>query len=157
MDKNITPADRARNLLAAAGYKRTQVSVRADGQSVFVTIRDARVKMFQVREIVGCVENVHRDQFGDVLSGGNTFLTIKYTREVLAPFVEQGLAALASVDEGQTVRIGFHVAFQSSTGWNAEVRTFTKKGNGREVLAHGLHFGVEQIVIDNLSRGAYAL
>lgn len=155
MTKSNTPADKARAILAAAGYKRTQVSVKYNGYTVKVTIRDARVKLAKIRDLVAGLEKISRDESGEILCGGNTFLDIDYTQEALAPYVAQATAALAAVEMGKTARIGFHVAFVTKAGWDEEVRTLTQTEKGHTVLAHGRAFGIEQIVIDNLSRGAY--
>lgn len=72
-------AVKIRKLLAAEGIPARSVSVRSDGNSVDVTIKDAAVGSDKVRAIAGQFEKIDRCQVsGEILSGGNTYVLTKH-------------------------------------------------------------------------------
>ncbi len=92
-------ADRARAMLKKAGYNARQVSVRwRHYSSIIFTVRCAKVDIDTVKEIAGHVENIHRDQWGEILSGGNTFTGVQITddvkRAVAEPFLFPAFTAI---------------------------------------------------------------
>jgi len=75
-------------LKSKLGVNSRQVSVRSEyfsmGSSIDVRIKDADVSLPAVREIASKYESIRRCEFsGEILSGGNTYLSVEYTREAL--------------------------------------------------------------------------
>jgi hypothetical protein len=151
-------ADKARRALRDAGYSRRQVTARQDHSTLRVTIRDEAVSLAAVRAVVGDLEHVRRDEgTGEILAGGNTFLDVEYTADVISPFLQAARELFAAVTPGHLVRIGYHAAYLSkgAAPWDDGVATTTRLENGRHVRSHGVDHGLRMIVVDNLSRGAY--
>jgi len=109
MSAYVTTTDRAaiiRAALKAKGWNARKVSVRADyysmGSSLHVTIKDADVPLAVVEAIANEHESIDRDQFGDILSGGNRFVHVRYSSEANAVLTARYLpvvaAAAAEVD-----------------------------------------------------------
>lgn len=102
MNATDKTADKLRAALKAAGFNRKMVTVKHDhysmGSTLYVTIRDASIGRATVAAISEQFENVRRDEYGDILSGGNTHLHLEYARgvlEVVATPIAQQLAAAA--------------------------------------------------------------
>ena len=79
-------AQHIRNDLKAAGFKLKLFSVRSSKTgSVTVEIRDASIAKSRITEIASRHEHIDRDNAtGEILAGGNTFVTVRYARDVLA-------------------------------------------------------------------------
>lgn len=103
--------DHAANIraeLKRAGYSSRQVSVKSDyysmGSAIRIRIKDAKVPISLVKAIAEPAEDISRDQFGEILSGGNRFVTISYDHDaaeaLAAPYVEPVKAALAKLENG---------------------------------------------------------
>ncbi len=78
-----------RKALKAEGWNARQVSVRTDyysmGSSIYATIRDASVDTARVTEIAEALgERIDRDQWGEILGGGNTFVHVDHSSDVRA-------------------------------------------------------------------------
>lgn len=71
-----------RKELKAKGWNTRQVSVRTHlysmGSSIYVTIKNPAIPLNEVKAIANAHERIDRDQFGDILSGGNRFVFVKY-------------------------------------------------------------------------------
>lgn len=153
-----SPAAAARRLLRTAGFTQRQVTAREDHSMLRVTVRDEAVSLAKVRSIVADLENVRYDQAtGEILAGGNTFLDVRYTEDIVATHLRAAQALFAEVPAGRAVRIGYHVAFltDGAASWDDGVSTTTRLEDGRQVRSRGVDNGLKQIVVDNLSRGAY--
>lgn len=92
-------AERIRQELKDKGYKRAQFSVRAHsfsmGSSVDVVIKDARVPIKVVREVVSPAESIRRCEYsGEILSGGNRYTSVRYSEEALQVFQARWLPAV---------------------------------------------------------------
>lgn len=89
-------ARKIRNDLQAAGYRLHSFSIRTSRTgSVRVEIRDPAIAREAVARIASRHEAVRRDEAsGEILSGGNTFVTIAYAS-----------GALAGAGEGLTARL----------------------------------------------------
>jgi hypothetical protein len=74
-----------RNDLKAAGYALRAFSIRtAATGSVTVEIRDASIPKSKITEIACRYESISRDTAtGEILSGGNTFISVRYARAAL--------------------------------------------------------------------------
>ena len=72
------------------GLNSRQVSVRSPHWgSIYVTIKTADAKYAAVQEIARRVEHVRYCQFsGDILSGGNTFVTVEFDDAVINKMAE---------------------------------------------------------------------
>jgi len=97
-----------RTQLKAHGWSSRKVSVRAErctySSSIEVRIKDPEVNIDIVRDVVDQYESVRRCEVThEILSGGNTFTHVSYTREareaLAGPHVEALRAAMAKVDE----------------------------------------------------------
>ena len=93
-----------RATLKSKGISSRQVSVRAEyysmGSSLHVVIKDPRVSLALVEAIANEHEHIDRDQFGDILAGGNTYLHVGYSsaaRDVLGAAYHDAVAK--AVDE----------------------------------------------------------
>ncbi len=96
-----------RETLKAKGLSNRKVSVRADsysmGSSVYVTVKDPSVDLAMVEEIANREESIRRCEFsGEILSGGNTYVHVRYSREaeaaIAAEYTERVKAAYDKVD-----------------------------------------------------------
>lgn len=93
-------------LKAELNLNSRKVSVRDESgsleTSVHVRVKDATVNLAAVRAVAERFENVRRCEIvGDILGGGNTFVSVEYTPEALAAggaqYVEAVEAALANL------------------------------------------------------------
>jgi hypothetical protein len=130
--KQLSKADALRAALKTAGYNRRQVSVKHDqysmGSHIYVTIRDLEIAKSAIESIANSFENVRRDESGEILGGGNTYLTVEYHSESLREFasvvVVPQLAEIAdgqSADVlvmGQTIRTA---KVMNTPKWNSEI------------------------------------
>lgn len=98
----IDTAERAkliRAALKAKGWNARKVSVRIDrysmGSSIYLTIRSAEVNTGVAREIAKDLgETIHRDERGDILGGGNTYVHTSHSTEARADLVGRYLARM---------------------------------------------------------------
>lgn len=81
-----TTTDHAAALRAAykaKGWNSRMISVRAEyysmGSSLHITIKNPAIPYAEVERIASGSERIDRDQFGDILSGGNRFVYVKYS------------------------------------------------------------------------------
>lgn len=102
-----TAAACIRNDLKAAGYSLKQFSIRtAKTGSVTVEIRDASIAKSAVAQLAAQHENISRDEGGEILSGGNVFVSVRYAREALEA---AGAELTARLRCGERVFAGVHV------------------------------------------------
>lgn len=70
------------------GWSSRQVSVRADsfslGSAIRVEIKDSAIPICTVQAVANPSERIHRDGFGEILGGGNRYVTICYSSEAQA-------------------------------------------------------------------------
>ena len=98
-------AARIRAALKSQGWGRKHVSVRSRsysmGSSIDVFVKSLEVDFETVERVCECEEHIDRDQFGDILSGGNMFVFVHWDddvrEEMSAPWIEPIEAALAKV------------------------------------------------------------
>ena len=100
--------------LKEAGFNSRQVSVRnrpGGYESSFVlTIRDAAVNPETIEAIAAKFERIDRDQFGDILAGGNTYVNVSVDESIekiwAAAYTEQVQKAIDQLqNESQGVNI----------------------------------------------------
>lgn len=98
----VEASKKIRALLAAAGYGKADVSVYnksySMGSTVYVTIKRAEVPLAKVEAIAAAGESIHRDESGEILGGGNTFVDTRYAHEVLDDYAAQ---INAQIDAGR--------------------------------------------------------
>lgn len=79
-----------RAALKARGISSKDVSIRTDyysgGSSIRIRVKNPNVSAAMVESIANEHENIHRDQFGDILSGGNRFVFVDYAPEAVEHF-----------------------------------------------------------------------
>jgi len=80
-------AAQIRAALKAKGWSSRDISVKAEyysmGSSLHIRIKNPAVPLAPVEAIANAHESIDRDQFGDILSGGNRFVHVGYTSEAL--------------------------------------------------------------------------
>jgi hypothetical protein len=94
------------------GYSSRQVSVRSDsfsmGSSIDVTIKDPSVNYAVVEAVASGQESIRRDEYsGEILSGGNRYVSVSYSREaekaLAAPYFAPLQAAMDRLAPGSNV------------------------------------------------------
>lgn len=151
METRTAAAERIRAAFKANGWSQRKVSVRVDSYSMGCTIRvlvkDVSVPLSMVKAIAETASVVrYCDASGEILSGGNRFVDVAYTREALAPLVAQIDAKLATVeaDPGANVDIVPGVrawaADRERGFWHAQGDLLT-----RDVYCCGREFCARQI------------
>ena len=110
----MTAAETAADIRAVYkrhGWTSRMVSVRAEnyagGSSVSVTLKDPRVPLGQATNIAKSRESIRRDGWGEILSGGNRYISIRETEEreraLAEPFIPAVEAAIArQIARGQS-------------------------------------------------------
>lgn len=122
--------------LKAQGISNRKVSVRAEyfsmGQAIRVEIKDPAVEIATVKAIAEPHEKIDRCELtGDILAGGNTYLTVEYSPEANEARAEQYVEPTreafeaAKADPSSCVQIkGTHVEVSFSHGsyqlWNGD-------------------------------------
>lgn len=72
-----------RNQLKTLGYTSRDVSVRSDHSSLDITIRRSGLNVKAIRDIAESFENIRRcEASGEILSGGNTYVFIRFSDDV---------------------------------------------------------------------------
>jgi hypothetical protein len=95
MSASKSTAEHAQDLRAAfksKGWNARKVSVRVEyyscGSSIHVTIRDLSIPLADVEAIASSAESISRcSTTGEILSGGNTFVHVKYDSRAAAASV----------------------------------------------------------------------
>jgi len=68
--------------LKALGYSSRDVSVRVTpGGSIRVEVKNPDADFGKIREVATAHESIRRDGWGEILSGGNTFVFVEWSRE----------------------------------------------------------------------------
>ena len=101
-------AQKIRNDLKAAGYALRAFSIRScRSGSVTVEIKDLSILKSAITPIACAHEKIDRDEAsGEILAGGNTFVTVRYSREALEA---AGAELTARLRAGERVFAGVHV------------------------------------------------
>jgi len=116
-------------LKRAHGWTSRQVSVRAEnfslGSAVNVVIKDAAIPLPIVKRIAERAEDIRRDHTGEILSGGNRYVSVHYSDEAMRIFarryVDAVQRAVTDLGEGDTSRLvpvaGTDFLVGRSDGW----------------------------------------
>jgi hypothetical protein len=102
MGDYISTADHAARIRGTLKTKHTitsrQVSVRSDnyslGSAIRITVNDPTVSAKLVEAIASPSEHIDRDQFGDILNGGNRYVDVSYTDAALEVIGQRYLAVV---------------------------------------------------------------
>ena len=110
----MTTKERAKAIraaLKAKGWSSKKISVRTHsyslGASIYVTIKDASIPLKTVEKIAKDQQEIRRCQYsGEILGGGNTYVTVSYSSGAL-----DGLKALfrAELETGAKNFLGYYV------------------------------------------------
>ena len=158
---SLNPADRLRAALKAAGFTARQVTVRYPHSTLHVTVRDASVSLTKVRAIAGAFESISRDHMsGEILCGGNTFVSVDYADALVGPLKATILSTLdpAPNDEYVALPGGFRAMKctreHAGASYVWEVRM---EGRGFDLynnLAVGVTWAAERLAIAYLDAEA---
>jgi hypothetical protein len=157
---NDTPAQTLRAALKAAGFNARRVTVRQNHSTLDVTIRDAWASLSEVKAIADKFRVVHRCQAtGEILCGGNTFVDVRYTDELVEPAKAAILVVLDPAPEDQWVTVlgdfrAVKVSRQCGATYPDEVRIEGPGFDFRNALACGVGFAAERIAIAFLDASA---
>ena len=158
---NDSPAQRLRLALKSAGFNARQVSVRYPHSTLHVTIRDASVSLTKVRTIAGAFESISRDYAtGEILCGGNTFVSVEYADALVDPVKATILATLdpAPNDEYVALPGGFRaMKCTREHGGASHVWDVRMEGRGFDLynnLAVGVTWAAERLAIAYLDATA---
>jgi hypothetical protein len=112
-------ANLLRAALKTAGYNRNQVTVAYPHSTLRVTIRDASIPKSAIKAIAGAFEHVDRDYMtGEILCGGNTFVTVEYTDEILRTLAQPIAAELERAEPNVVVDVAGRRVAKMAPGVN---------------------------------------
>ena len=99
-----------KELRAKLGATSRDISVRSDkysmGATIYVKIKSADYSLEAVKEIAESHASIRRDSFGEILKGGNVYVSVDYAADAIAPLVDELQEKLVSVyRSGETVEI----------------------------------------------------
>jgi len=157
---NTTPAQTLRASLKAAGFNARRVTVRDNHSTLYVTIRDAWASLTEVKAIADEFRVVHRcEATGEILCGGNTFVDVRYTDELIEPTKAAILVVLQPAPDDQWVTVlgdfrAVKVSRQCGATYPDEVRI---EGPGFDLcnaMACGVGWAAKRIAIAFLDASA---
>lgn len=149
----LNPAAKLRAALKTAGFSAQQVTVRQRNSTLDVTIRDAAVSQAQVKAIAGAFESVRRDEAsGEILIGGNVFVSVEYADALVDPIKASILATLDAAPLGDTVDLpgGFSACKPlpaHGRAYQGDVRMAGPGIDWRNDLAFGVAWAAERLAI----------
>lgn len=155
-----TPAQALRAALKSEGFSARSVTVRQRGCALDVSIRDGWVSLSKVENIARRFEVVDRcPRTGEILGGGNTFVKVAYSDELVEPAKAAILVVLdpAPEDEWVTVLGEFRarkISARQGATFPEEVQI---EGPGFELgtaVACGVAFAAKRIAIAFLDASA---
>ena len=104
-DSYVSTRDHAAQLRAALkskGWNSRDVSIRADsyslGSSIRVVIKNPAVPLHVVKRLAETHENIHRDEHGEILGGGNRFVDVSYSTAAIEILARQHIEALETAE-----------------------------------------------------------
>lgn len=152
----MTNAATLRTALKNAGYSSRKVTVRDRGgsleTSLLVTIRDASVSLSAVTKIAAPFENIHRDGYGEILGGGNTFLTVEYADALVEPIKTAFAAEILAAPVGNDVDLGDGFSARKIPARDATYADEVEIGgpgfdSDRRNIACGVYFAAKRLSI----------
>lgn len=140
-------AQEIRKQLKALGWSSRQVSVRTErvtysSSAIRCTIKSAEVDKTKVEEIALRYRQVSRDHMtGEILLGGNTYIDVEYTDEVLDEVGAEFFAALEPLAKGERTEVqGFEVELDAEGFYCVDRDDFD-----REMKCWGAQFTARQM------------
>ena len=138
-----------RNQLKTLGYGARDVSVRSDHSSLDVTIRRSGLNVAAIKRIANSFENIRRcEASGEILSGGNTFVFVRFSddvRDAVAAQVRVAADAAGLQTKGWArFTIGKH-EYEISTD-RPQVRVVLCGSNGIGSNLGGMLWSIDQAV-----------
>ena len=155
-----TPAQTLRAALKAAGFNARRVTVRQNHSTLYVTIRDAWTSLTQVKAIADKFEVVRRcEASGEILCGGNIFVDVRYTDELVRPAQAAILVVLDPAPHDQWVTVlgdfrAIKVSRQRGATFPDEVR-MQGPGFDRNAMACGVGWAAKRIAVAFLDASAF--
>jgi hypothetical protein len=146
--------------IKALGYNSRQVSVKDNGGSsnwsFDVTIRDASVNYEKLSKAVNRFEKIDRCEASyEILSGGNTYVTVRLSDEVQAkwsePYVEKVQKAISGLKDdryGEQIDDRFDIFMTGAGGRIYKVWDNNYKQEGRGMWLHMDYCNPQQIALD---------
>ena len=155
--KCITKADELRAALKVAGIKANQVTVKYDGSTLRVTVRDAAVSISAVEEIANGFEKVSRcHATGEILCGGNTYVDVRYVDTAIAPVAAVIEALLLTTGEGRTVVLGGGFTAHWTGDRYRQIVTYDGPGLDRSMFCYDISGAAKRIAALYLNARAVA-
>jgi hypothetical protein len=157
---NTTPAQTLRAALKAAGFNARRVTVRQNHSTLYVTIRDAWASLTKVKAIADQFRVVqHCHATGEILGGGNTFVDVRYTDELVKPVQAAILVVLDPAPHDQWVTVlgefrATKVSRQCGATYPDEVRMQGPGFDSRNAMACGVGWAAKRIAIAFLDASA---
>jgi hypothetical protein len=155
-----TQAQTLRAALKAAGFNARRVTVRQNHSTLYVTIRDAWTSLTQVKAIADKFEVVRRcEASGEILCGGNIFVNVRYTDELVKPAQAAILVVLDPAPHDQWVTVlgdfrAIKVSRQCGATFPDEVRMQGPGFDFRNAMACGVGWAAKRIAIAFLDASA---
>ena len=160
----LTQSQSARLLraaLKAAGFNARRVTLRQSHSTLRITIRDAWVSITQVQAIAAPFEQVQRCHLtGEILSGGNLFIEVRYDETVVAPVQAAILVVLGPAPEDEMVSVlgefrAAKISRRCGATYPNEIR-LVGPGLADNEIACGLGFAAKRLAIAYLDACAQA-
>lgn len=139
--KTSDTAKRVREILKKQGYKAHDISVRSNGCSVDVNIKNPCINIDKVSELVKGEENVrYCEHTQEILQGGNTFVFVAFDwqkkREIRG--TEEFKGYLTGVSEViSTLEIGQGKDFHNYTIWKMQNSRYMSNHDNRNYTFYG--------------------
>ena len=150
-DSTTGRAASLRAALKARGWSSRDVSVRAEsfslGSAIRVLIKNPAVPLATVRTLAEAEEHIDRDQWGEILGGGNRYVTVSYTTAATEILARRHIRALevaeAQLTDTALIPIGDTGYFlgRASTGYGVSLwdqTSHVQNANTIEFLAADL-------------------
>jgi hypothetical protein len=150
---NTAPEHALRASLKVTGFNARKVTVRRDHSTLRVTICDAAVPLSAIKAIADQFSSVRRcEKSGEILCGGNTFVDVQYTPELVEPAAAAVVALLmpAAPDDVVALPGGFRAAKisrQRGATYQDEVRIWGPGFDMFNSTACGVAFAAQRIAI----------
>lgn len=150
---NTNTAQQLRDTLKSAGFNSRRVTVRYDGNTLYVTIREASTSLSTVQAIADRFSVIRRcEATGEILCGGNTFVRVAYLPKLVTPVAAEIAALLVPAADGEIVALvgGFRAAKMSrerGATYPDEVRIWGPGFDAINNIACGIGWAAKRIAV----------
>ncbi len=157
--KTPSKTDLIRAELKAAGIKRLDVSIRGDRNSIRCEIKSASVSYAVVKAAAYKHESIDRcERTGEILCGGNTYVGVYYSSEVVSSVAKQILPMLSTVKDCRFSWRGFSVSYDEAYNrFSVWYKAPDKDYSNHVSLAHNEQQIAETIALAALEHGIATL